>query len=38
VTTDIYGGYTCEALFGEAVKLEPSVRQQMEILPNVVLL
>jgi len=29
---DIYGGYTCEALFGEIFKLNPSLRQRMEIV------
>ncbi|WP_367990197.1 aldo/keto reductase family oxidoreductase [Vibrio sp. NTOU-M3] len=29
---DIYGGYECEALFGEALKLEPSIREQIEIV------
>ena len=29
---DIYGGYTCEQLFGEALALEPALRQQMEIV------
>lgn len=29
---DIYGDYRCEALFGEALALEPSVRDQLEIV------
>ncbi|EEY99543.1 oxidoreductase aldo/keto reductase 2 family [Vibrio sp. RC586] len=29
---DIYGGYQCEALFGEALALEPSVREQIQIV------
>ncbi|UUM32990.1 aldo/keto reductase [Vibrio japonicus] len=29
---DIYGNYECETLFGEAVKLEPSIRDQIEIV------
>ncbi|MYM58999.1 oxidoreductase [Vibrio sp. OCN044] len=29
---DIYGGYQCESLFGEALKLEPSIREQIEIV------
>lgn len=29
---DIYGGYQCETLFGQALKLEPSLRQQIEII------
>ncbi|MCW8328440.1 aldo/keto reductase family oxidoreductase [Photobacterium sp. SDRW27] len=29
---DIYGGYSCEALFGEALALEPSIREQIEIV------
>lgn len=29
---DIYGGYQCERLFGEALALEPSVRDQIEII------
>ncbi|MBN8192626.1 aldo/keto reductase family oxidoreductase [Bacillus sp. NTK074B] len=29
---DIYGSYTCEALFGEALSLEPSLRKKMEIV------
>ncbi|TFD97730.1 aldo/keto reductase [Jeotgalibacillus salarius] len=29
---DIYGGYQCEALFGEALALEPSLREKMEIV------
>ncbi len=29
---DIYGGYTCEGLFGEALKLKPELRDQMEIV------
>ncbi|ARK29005.1 aldo/keto reductase [Halalkalibacter krulwichiae] len=29
---DIYGAYTCESLFGEALALEPSLREKMEIV------
>jgi len=29
---DIYGSYTCEALFGEALKLDPSIRDRIEII------
>lgn len=29
---DIYGGYQCEALFGEALKLKPALRDKMEII------
>lgn len=29
---DIYGGYQCEAAFGEAMKLSPELRQRMEIV------
>lgn len=29
---DIYGNYECEKLFGEAIKLEPSIRDQIEIV------
>ncbi|MDZ5473970.1 aldo/keto reductase [Bacillus sp. 31A1R] len=29
---DIYGNYTCEELFGEALALKPSLRGQMEIV------
>ncbi len=29
---DIYGSYTCEALFGEALRLEPGLRQRMELV------
>ena len=29
---DIYGGYSCEQLFGEAIALEPSIREQIEIV------
>ncbi|WP_162047931.1 aldo/keto reductase [Vibrio taketomensis] len=29
---DIYGNYECETLFGEALKLDPSVRSQIEIV------
>lgn len=29
---DIYGHYTCEQLFGEALALEPSLRQQLQIV------
>jgi len=29
---DIYGGYQCEAAFGEALKLVPALRQRMEIV------
>lgn len=29
---DIYGGYRCEAAFGEALKLAPALRKRMEIV------
>lgn len=29
---DIYGGYQCEHLFGEALALEPSIRDSIEII------
>lgn len=29
---DIYGGYTCESLFGEALQLKPHLRDQMQII------
>ncbi|MFB1081471.1 aldo/keto reductase family oxidoreductase [Jeotgalibacillus sp. JSM ZJ347] len=29
---DIYGSYQCESLFGEALALEPSLREKMEIV------
>lgn len=29
---DIYGNYTCEVLFGNALKLKPSLREKMEIV------
>ncbi len=29
---DIYGSYTCEELFGNALALKPSLREQMEIV------
>jgi predicted oxidoreductase len=29
---DIYGNYTCESLFGEALKLKPSLRESMQIV------
>ncbi|MEM6783948.1 MAG: aldo/keto reductase [Bacteroidota bacterium] len=29
---DIYGGYSCEALFGEALALRPDLRHQMELV------
>ncbi|MGE6755114.1 aldo/keto reductase [Rossellomorea sp. NPDC071047] len=29
---DIYGSYTCEALFGEALNLQSSLREKMEIV------
>lgn len=29
---DIYGGYQCESAFGEAIKLQPSLRQELEIV------
>ncbi|WP_437889148.1 aldo/keto reductase [Phytobacter sp. V91] len=29
---DIYGGYQCEAAFGEALKLAPALRSRMEIV------
>lgn len=29
---DLYGGYTCEGLFGRALALNPSLRQKMQIV------
>lgn len=29
---DIYGGYTCEGIFGEALSLTPSLRQKMQVV------
>ncbi|MFC0557500.1 aldo/keto reductase [Halalkalibacter alkalisediminis] len=29
---DIYGGFTCEELFGQALSLEPSIREKMELV------
>ena len=29
---DIYGGYRCEALFGEALRLKPALRSQMQLV------
>lgn len=29
---DIYGGYQCEEAFGKALRLEPSLRERMEIV------
>lgn len=29
---DIYGGYQCEAAFGEALKRAPALRERMEIV------
>ncbi|WP_079477717.1 aldo/keto reductase [Halobacillus salinus] len=29
---DIYGSYTCEGLFGEALNLKPSLREEMELV------
>lgn len=29
---DIYGAYTCEELFGRALALEPSIREQMQLV------
>ncbi len=29
---DIYGGFSCEALFGEALRIEPSLRDKMELV------
>ena len=29
---DIYGGYQCEALFGEALALQPSLRDQIQLI------
>lgn len=29
---DIYGGYQCERLFGEALSLEPSIRDQIQVV------
>ncbi len=34
---DIYGGYQCEAAFGEALTLAPHLRKNCKSLPNVVL-
>ena len=31
-TADIYGNYTCEGLFGNALKSEPSLRNKIEIV------
>lgn len=28
---DIYGDYRCEALFGQAIKARPSLREQLEL-------
>jgi len=29
---DIYGGYACEAAFGEAMRLKPALREKMELV------
>ncbi|MFZ4832971.1 aldo/keto reductase [Rouxiella sp. Mn2063] len=29
---DIYGGYQCEAAFGQALRLKPALRQQMQLV------
>jgi predicted oxidoreductase len=29
---DIYGGYRCESLFGEALKVKPALRSQMQLV------
>jgi len=29
---DIYGGYTCESLFGEALRLQKHIRQDMQLI------
>ncbi|MBX4341356.1 aldo/keto reductase, partial [Mycobacterium tuberculosis] len=29
---DIYGNYTCEKLFGDALTLKPELREKMEIV------
>jgi len=29
---DIYGSYTCEQIFGEAIRIRPGIRQQMELI------
>lgn len=29
---DIYGDYSCEALFGEALKLQPAIRKDLQII------
>lgn len=29
---DIYGSYTCEALFGKSIKLQPGIRQKFELV------
>lgn len=29
---DIYGGYACEAAFGEAIRLNPALREKMELV------
>lgn len=29
---DIYGGYQCEAAFGQALRLQPSLRQRLELV------
>ncbi len=34
---DIYGGYQCEAAFGEALTLAPHLRENCKSLPNAVL-
>lgn len=34
---DIYGGYQCEAAFGEALTLAPHLREKLQIVTNAVL-
>jgi predicted oxidoreductase len=29
---DIYGGYTCERIFGQALKLKPSLREEIQLV------
>lgn len=33
---DIYGGYTCEKLFGNALALSPGLRENIELVKNAV--
>ena len=35
---DIYGDYTCETLFGEALKLSPELRNQIELVSKLSLI